>query len=100
MMGNDYKLLIAMDDELKGTLQRSASQSGKTLSAFVRESVKERVETLEDLKDRETTQGSSVSQKLGDVWRMARRSALCRFLLNAAIAAICIYIYATVAPIR
>jgi hypothetical protein len=100
MKGDDYKLLIAMDRELKDTLHHIASQSGKTLSAFIRESVRERIENLEDLKDRGSTRGSSSLEKLGNVWQRAKRSVLCQLLLNLAIIGLCMYIYTILIPIK
>jgi predicted DNA-binding protein len=99
MTGNDYKLLIAMDDELKDTLHCFASQSGKTLSAFIRESVKEHIENLanhekgEDKSSRLQGCLARTYHRLCDLWLRMKRSVLCRVFLNLVMIGLCLYIY-------
>jgi hypothetical protein len=99
MADNPFRLLLVMPKALNESIEDAACQLNQNKSTFIRESVQRRVENLQNLKDAESTRGCLVSQKLGNVWRRAKRSALCQFLLNLAIIGLGMYIY-TFVPMR
>jgi hypothetical protein len=49
MPAGDYKLLVAMADDLKDELHRITAERGRTLSGFVRESLRRNIDYYKEL---------------------------------------------------